>query len=139
MAMGRPMLPLDTRTCGECGQSFQCKRHKATRYCSTSCSGKVNHRKRKRGMCGPDNPRYNGGFSKSPEGRTIVCTRDGRYTFWYRVVMEDAIGRPLTSEEIVHHINGDWTDDRLENLELTNRADHMAHHRPELEAGRGIA
>lgn len=138
MDMGRPALPLDIRRCLECGTAFRVKRHRPQRYCSRSCSGRVNHRKLG-DLTGPNNPRYSGGFSRSVEGRTIVCTRDGGYTFWYRIVMEDAIGRPLTSDEIVHHINGDWTDDRLENLALTNRTDHINHHRSELEAARGVA
>lgn len=38
--------------------------------------------------------------------------------FQHRQVMGEAIGRPLRSDENVHHKNGDRTDNRLENLEL---------------------
>lgn len=53
-------------------------------------------------------------------------------TYYYRAVMAAHLGRELRPEEVVHHINGDRADDRIENLELVeNQSAHNALHASE--------
>lgn len=48
----------------------------------------------------------------------------------HRVVMETSIGRYLTDIEVVHHIDGNRNNNKLENIILcSNQSEHMKHHR----------
>lgn len=59
------------------------------------------------------------------EGKTYTKYQ-GRHQ--HRVVMEQKIGRPLLSNEIVHHVDGNKKNNSIENLVLTNRKDHSVLH-----------
>jgi hypothetical protein len=56
-----------------------------------------------------------------------VC--GGLYVRRSRVLMSAHLGRPLLRSEHVHHKNHDRTDDRIENFELLDAADHNRHHK----------
>lgn len=48
----------------------------------------------------------------------------------HRYIMEQHLNRNLTSDEIVHHINGDRLDNRIENLEvIINNGTHTKIHK----------
>lgn len=76
---------------------------------------------------GEKSPTWKGGKTRSRKGY-VVLRNDGDVIFEHRAVMEEHIGRMLTEDEVVHHINGDKTDNRLENLQLMTRGEHSTMH-----------
>jgi HNH endonuclease len=106
--------------------------------CSTSCIERNVARlglttQRSGPRSGPGHPDWKGGrilvgrywyrWTNSHPLRT-----QGNYVLEHRLVVEAALGRYLTRDEVVHHKNGDPQDNRVENLVVfaTNGA-HLRH------------
>lgn len=95
-------------------------------FCSNKCVGEYYR--------GSRNAKWRGG--KICDGRYVrirvlehpAAHTDG-YVLEHRFVMEGLLGRYLLPEEVVHHINGDGTDNRPENLMLfASEAEHQKFH-----------
>lgn len=84
---------------------------------------------------GPHHPRWRGGRFVTPLGYVAVyvprhprASIAGQYVFEHRLVMEKYLNRELNPGEVVHHINGEKTDNRIENLVLMSKHEHDMHH-----------
>lgn len=57
-----------------------------------------------------------------------LIVEDGKVIREHRIVMSKHIGRDLLPEEVVHHLNGNCKDNRIENLQLMTAKEHNKLH-----------
>lgn len=94
---------------------------------------------------GPQNGRYKGHRTVTSAGYISIRVPNGSakdqgggYGSEHRVVMSRILGRELTRDEVVHHINGQKSDNRPENLVVMTNHEHlMLHARMKREAKSG--
>jgi hypothetical protein len=92
---------------------------------------------------GDKNPCWRGGKTKSVLGYVWVYAPDhpkaihGKYVPEQVLVMEKLIGRYLTDDEVVHHINGKKNENDPENLALLTITEHKKLHRQVTKCLRG--
>jgi len=73
-----------------------------------------------------------------PKGSNSPFWKGGNPSLWRnnaRKIMAKKLGRELKTTEIVHHIDGDYTNNAIKNLVITNRKEHINIHRQDLIDG----
>lgn len=108
-----------TTPCIGCGIPVTYSPSAKRRYCSRRC----HYDSRPKGA---DHFNWKGGIQKHALGYLIEY-KDRKLQ--HRKVMEDHLGRPLESNEIVHHIDENKKNNEINNLMLISRADHLRIHR----------
>ena len=140
--------------CVVCGKKFQRKvslssiKNGRGKVCSQECKAKWysvvlrKGRYKKCARCGkmfwvrPSEEKRNKKYCSYecffPDGKGKSISSDGYYVYStkkvHRFLMEKHIGRKLLPTEIVHHINFDRFDNRIENLRIMSRKAHSRLH-----------
>jgi len=101
---------------------------KLQKFCSRSCAQKT--------RTGARNSKWRGGKIKLDDGRVAVYAPGhpnanlfgGTHILEYRLIAEKKVGRPLFNSEVVHHVNGDPTDNDINNLQIMTPSEHALIH-----------
>jgi hypothetical protein len=115
-------------TCQYCGNTYTVnlrRRLAISRFCSRSCRGSGPNPKK--AVTGEKHPKYVPvGTRRVWKGVPGVQVKtDQGWEREHRVVAQPG------TNQVVHHINGDPTDNRQENLEIMTQAEHARLHLPE--------
>lgn len=102
--------------CKQCGKEFYATKNV---FCSPHCSSEYRSENTVKKVYGENGYRVHHvrGYNKRGNAKE------------HRLIMEAYLGRRLDKDEVVHHINGIRSDNRLENLQVMTRGEHSRYHR----------
>jgi hypothetical protein len=133
-------MPLEQRNCRKCGAVFSFTarpslvRRGEGKFCSPSCSTSFNRTNKR-------SNNWRGGKKVVESGHVLVYVPDDPharpdgYALEHRVLVSRRIGRVLYPSEVVHHKDGDPSNNNLDNLELLpSQSEHMKLHNADNKA-----
>jgi hypothetical protein len=77
---------------------------------------------------GYKNPAWKGGRYIDNDGYVRIWIGDDKYAYEHKQIVEKALGRKLTKNERVHHINENRSDNRNRNLLVCSTGYHLNLH-----------
>lgn len=121
--------------CYQCGKEVWREQNQLKKQAHSFCCMKCCSEYRK-ASSGALNPNWKGGktghvagYIRINIGRQHPMADRVGYVLEHRLVMATHLGRPLRRGEIVHHINHDKKDNRIENLQLLqSQSEHRGLH-----------
>lgn len=115
------------KKCLQCNKEFVIDpRHKNKKFCDVKCACAYKRAKTRTATLGADGYKY-------------VWFADGSGEKEHRFIVEQKIGRKLTRDEVVHHIDGNRANNDISNLMVMSRGEHSKLHREhEKEIGKSL-
>lgn len=118
-----------TKECAYCGDEFTLSywQAKNRKYCSSECANNAQRgQKGTTQLKGKESPHYRG--ERLRHNGVWDYDIEGNYRPVHRMVMEEHLGRKLDDSEIVHHIDGDNTNNNVDNLYICSKGKHSELH-----------
>ena len=113
--------------CKGCKKTFwiwRCQAHRR-KFCSHKCSLSY-------WQLGDRNNNWKGGRKIDGDGYILIRVenhpfkrKDG-YVFEHRLVVEKFVGRYLTPDEVIHHLDGNKANNKIDNLKIMTIHDHLS-------------